>query len=139
MYILIKGDEDGNPNTFLSEPIGEFLASSLDSYGVSSFEDAKFLRENPDPNYWDEGVAVLVKAEVVVPKSVTSQWKYHVNALQYDIVKRFLAMGNSPRKIAKGFGIDASVVHHVNETATYDQFKQDNVDDIFEKMFGGHL
>ena len=74
MYLLIQRDEDGNPNTFLDEPIGEFLNSALEEYGVKEFKDAAYLKENSDPNFWPAGVAVLAKIEVVVPKPVRSKW-----------------------------------------------------------------
>lgn len=73
MYAYLKGDEDGNPLSIIEEDIATFLMNA-DDYGIAEFKDEKFLKEYPDPNYWAEGVAVLLKLEVKVPRSVTKSW-----------------------------------------------------------------
>jgi hypothetical protein len=72
MYALIKGDEDGNPASLIKGELD--LSNVLEEYGIERFEDAAFLETNPDPNYWPMGVAVLIKFEVIVPRSVTTAW-----------------------------------------------------------------
>jgi hypothetical protein len=68
-YLLIQPNEDGNPNTFLyGEKLQEFLDDPYETYGVDKFGNLAFLGANPDPNYWKDGTAVLLKVDAVVPK-----------------------------------------------------------------------
>lgn len=66
-YAVVKGDEDGcilRPVTdvqgLLADPRGEM--------GITDWQDAAFLGANPDPNYWNEGTAVLLHCEAVIPE-----------------------------------------------------------------------
>lgn len=64
-----------------------------------------------------------------------------MNATQYDIVKRFLAMGNSPKRIAKEFKASLVDVQTVASTHSYKQYqeKKTDVTDLFSNLFGGNL
>jgi hypothetical protein len=77
-WLLVKGDEDGNPITWLDEgDLERLLGNPEEERGVT-----RFLAEVPereDPNYWPEGVAMLLKAEVVVPKPVDVVKKWSVD------------------------------------------------------------
>lgn len=68
-YILLQGDEDGNPLRLLvGTDLDELLDDPGGTYGITRFEGAAFLVGNRDPNYWPEGVGVLIEAKVVVPR-----------------------------------------------------------------------
>jgi hypothetical protein len=76
-WILIKGSEEGNPIGWLDENDLESLLEDPTSNGVT-----RFLAEVPereDPNYWPEGHAVLLKAEIVVPRPVEVIKKWSVD------------------------------------------------------------
>lgn len=65
-----------------------------------------------------------------------------MNAEQYKIVKAFLAMGNSPQRIAKEFKAKLGDVAKVARTATYKQYQNaDPTDpmDMFNEMFGRNI
>lgn len=73
-WILIRPSEDGNPITYLSESgLAALLADSVGEYGVREFLPA--VPDERDPNYWREGTALLLRAEVVVPSPVTTAWE----------------------------------------------------------------
>lgn len=68
-YMLLQGDEDGNPARILRQEQLEWLLSDPEEeYGVTEFKDAAWLGANQDPNYWPDGVAVLLRCEAVIPK-----------------------------------------------------------------------
>lgn len=77
-WLLVKGDEDGNPITWLDEDdLERLLGNPEEEHGVT-----RFLAEVPellDPNYWPDGYAVLLKAEIVVPKPVEVVKKWSVD------------------------------------------------------------
>jgi hypothetical protein len=76
LWLLLKPDEDGRPVSLLSEAdLAELLNDPTETYGVRKFETIDFLQDNPDPNYWPDGIAVLLRAEVVLPQPVVSQWE----------------------------------------------------------------
>ena len=65
-YILLKGDEGGNPVRFLSEEdLRDLLAHPRDTYGITEF--GSMLPDNHDHNYWPDGFGLLLKAEIVQP------------------------------------------------------------------------
>lgn len=75
MFAIIKGSEDGNPLTVVSAQELEIVLRDPISWGsIKEFRDEKFLLANPDPNYWGDGVAVLLRFQVVVPKPVVMAW-----------------------------------------------------------------
>lgn len=76
-YLLIKGGDDGTEVTALTpQAVQELMADPRGNYGVKTF-----LPEPPergsrwDANYWPEGAAILVKAEIVVPVPVTTAYE----------------------------------------------------------------
>lgn len=60
-----------------------------------------------------------------------------MNATQYRIVKTFLELGNSPKRISKEFKAPLAEVNLVNTTATFSQFKEHRAKDMFDTLFGG--
>lgn len=73
MWILLRGNEDGNPVTIVDD-IDDLLAHP-DQYGITYFGDeAKFIKD-PDHNYWQHNQGILLRAEVVVPQPVTAKWE----------------------------------------------------------------
>lgn len=67
MWILVQASEDGNPVSYLTTRDVEELLQDPQAYGVK-----KFLAELPqetDPNYWQEGEALLFHAELISPPS----------------------------------------------------------------------
>lgn len=65
-YLLIQSNKGGEPCTFLDD-IQDVLDNAED-YGI-----AKFLDSIPDrdPNYWEEGEALLLEIAILRPKSKT--------------------------------------------------------------------
>lgn len=77
MYILIKGDEDGNPVKILNDRwLQELLTDSVESFGITEFKDQAWYEQNKDPNYWPDGVGVLLTAAVIVPEPARTQWQF---------------------------------------------------------------
>ena len=71
-HALIRANEDGNPILLLNANyLQELLAEPLEFANIREFKDGAWFGKNPDPNYWPEGVGVLVKLEVLVPRPVT--------------------------------------------------------------------
>lgn len=64
-WILLRASEDGNPITWLSDDELQGLLDEPSSYRVSEFKDPDELPM--DPNYWPPNVAVLLRAETVIP------------------------------------------------------------------------
>lgn len=76
IYLIIAGDEDGNPiNILRSKP--EDVAELMEDYSITKWEDESFMIDNNDPAYWPDGVAVLVRCEVAVPrkKETVTSWE----------------------------------------------------------------
>lgn len=73
MWILLRGDEDGNPVTIVVD-IDDLLANP-NQYGITHFGDAAQFVSEPDHNYWQHGRGVLLRAEVVKPQPVTAKWE----------------------------------------------------------------
>jgi hypothetical protein len=68
LYGLMQADEDGRHLRIKSETeLKEVLDNPEEWSGITEFKDAAWLVENPDPNYWPEGVAVLLSVRVIVP------------------------------------------------------------------------
>jgi len=72
-YILLKGNEDGNPIRIIHSI--HHLLDAPEDWGITKFENGAFLGANPDPNYWPDGTGVLLKVEAVVPEPVTAKWR----------------------------------------------------------------
>lgn len=65
MYLLIKPSEDGDPITELVPDRLQNLLDHPEQWNVREWlSDAA---HSWDTNYWRDGVAVLLKAEIVVP------------------------------------------------------------------------
>lgn len=78
MYLLIKGGDDGTEVTALdAQAVQELMADPRGNYGVKTFMPEPPERSYPrwDANYWPEGAAILVKAEVVMPVPVTTAYE----------------------------------------------------------------
>lgn len=75
IYILIHPSEDNSLLLLTDETLRELLADPVGYAGVRRFENEQFLRDNRDPNYWQEGVGVIVRAEVLFPQPVVTQWE----------------------------------------------------------------
>ena len=74
MYLLLKADEDQRPHILLDADVIDLLSNPEESYGVTDFRDLDFLLKNPDPNYWPDGIGVLIKFDgVTIPKAVVSK------------------------------------------------------------------
>ena len=82
-YLLIRGDEDGKPVTFLDAKGLKHLLEDPGYYGVAKFITREELETDPkafsnsisefeDPGYWKDDVALLVKLEIAEPKPKTS-------------------------------------------------------------------
>ncbi len=67
-YILLRANEDDQFITLHGYRLTEFLNDPEAYAGITDFKDAAFLRAEPDPYYWPEGVGVLLKCEAVVPQ-----------------------------------------------------------------------
>lgn len=66
-YAVVVPDEDGR--CFLPiHDLEALLANPREEMGIHTWEDAAFLGANPDPNYWPEGTAILLKCEAIRPK-----------------------------------------------------------------------
>lgn len=73
-YLLIKSDEDGNPTTWLDETeLQKMLEDPMGYCSVDTFID--HLPEKEDPNYWPDGIGLLLEVKVLTPKSVTKTWR----------------------------------------------------------------
>lgn len=71
-FALIQGDEDGNPIRYLDDTELSDINQLMQDYGVTEWVD-----KHDDPNYWDEGEAMLVRITCInpVPKKVVSEWE----------------------------------------------------------------
>lgn len=65
-YALIRGNEDGNPVRWLNPAELADLLARPEDWGVAEFGDLEGL--GPDPNYWPDRVAVLIRYEEVTPE-----------------------------------------------------------------------
>jgi hypothetical protein len=73
MWLLIKGNANGEPITVLDpDGLRELLEDPPGNYGVTGFLDhwPTDGESRRDPAYWGEGVAMLVRADIVEPKPV---------------------------------------------------------------------
>lgn len=80
-YLLIQPDEDGNPIRWLSETDVADLEQLMRDHSIERFlnnwpkySDGSF---KTDPNYWEEGDAMLMEAKLlkVKPVEVVKKWK----------------------------------------------------------------
>lgn len=74
-YILIMGDEDGNPIKWLLDNDIKDIGQLMEDYGVTKWLDK--LPDNNDPNYWEMGWAMLLEVEIKTPKpkTVVKEWE----------------------------------------------------------------
>ena len=74
MWLLIQSKD--SPVSVLSEvELSDLLHDPEGSFSVTTFVSEEYLRTNPDPQYWPEDFAALIKAEVVLPVPVTVAWR----------------------------------------------------------------
>ena len=82
-YLLIQPDEDGAPNTFMTEEqLQEWLAEDEDRGDEWKLQTLEFMTETDlanlgeDQNYWGERKRLLLKIEFLrlMPKEVKSKW-----------------------------------------------------------------
>lgn len=74
LWLLVKPDEDGNPNIWLdSDQLNELMSDPVGTYGVHRFLTwEEVSRIGTDANYWPDGSALLVRA---TPQEVVSGWR----------------------------------------------------------------
>jgi hypothetical protein len=72
-YLLVQPNEDGNPLSFLDEQQLQRILDNPESYGITDFRNQ--LPLNEDPNYWEDGTALLLKFEVLKPMIVATAYK----------------------------------------------------------------
>ena len=72
-YLLIKSDEDGNPNIFIDQDINEVLKSVTEDYGVEDFMYE--IPDETDANYWGDGIALLLEVKVLKPVVKATAYK----------------------------------------------------------------
>lgn len=66
-YLLIQPNEDGNPMIFLNEERLQDLLNEPEEYSVKCFLEQ--IPDNNNPQYWGEGNVLLLKIEILVPKT----------------------------------------------------------------------
>lgn len=73
-YLLLIPDEDGNPIRLLGDEEIKDISQLKEEFGIKEFLDD--WPETIDPNYWGDGVAMLLKVKVlkVKPKKVVEKW-----------------------------------------------------------------
>ena len=75
MYLLIHSSEDGEPITPLNEAELAQVLRKPEEWSIKTFKDSSFFHANAsNTNYWEEGTAVLLKVEVLIPTPVTTAW-----------------------------------------------------------------
>ncbi len=73
-YLLLKSDEDGDVTTFLNDAdLDELLTNPTEYIGVEGFITE--VNDDTNPMDWDEGEALLLKIEVLVPEVVATAFK----------------------------------------------------------------
>ena len=74
-YILIQPDEDGNPITWLQSEELENIHDFMIDYGIKKFLD--HLPAEQDPQYWEDGEAMLLEVEIkqIVPVKVVEKYE----------------------------------------------------------------
>jgi len=78
-YLVIRGDEDGNPTCFMNQSELDDMLAEAGDCGVDTFL-SDFPKDNigcpeENPQYWAEGVVLLLKTKVLVPKVKTTAFK----------------------------------------------------------------
>jgi hypothetical protein len=75
VYLLIHSSEDGEPITPLNEAELAQVLRKPEEWSIRKFGDSSFFHANAsNTNYWEEGTAVLLKVEVLIPTPVTTAW-----------------------------------------------------------------
>jgi hypothetical protein len=71
---VVKGDEDGNPLSWLQPGAMDDIAQLMEDYGIKRFMDD--VPDKSDPNYWNDGEALLLEVRIlrVRPKEVVTAW-----------------------------------------------------------------
>lgn len=76
-YLLIKGDEDGNHITVITNEDLKDIKQLMEDYGVEiwrkSIDDS-----DSNPNYWPDNEALLLEIEVKVPKPIKIVEQYEI-------------------------------------------------------------
>ena len=69
-YLIIKSDEDGNPNYFIAskDELNIILGNLGDELGRSPDDIMDDFPESLDANYWGENVLILEIKGIVAPK-----------------------------------------------------------------------
>lgn len=74
-YLLLQPDEDGNPVSFLEPREVENIKQLMEDYSIDTWRE-NFKETNPQ--YWDEGEAMLIEYEIKVPKAVKVVEEYEL-------------------------------------------------------------
>jgi hypothetical protein len=75
-YILVHPDEDGNTTTFIESSEVEDIKMFMENYGIDELLDK--IPDNKDPQYWEEGKAMLLEIEIKKIKPVKIVEKYEI-------------------------------------------------------------
>lgn len=76
-YAILQGNEDGDPFTIVGEiNEGRPLSQVMEDYGIERWLTPEQYKQEPDPNYWVEGTALLMKVDIIFPKPVerVTEW-----------------------------------------------------------------
>lgn len=76
-FILIQPSEDDNPISWLKRDQIHDIGQVIDDYGIERFLDAVPNEDGADPNYWQDGSALLLEVRVIKvrPKEVVTAWE----------------------------------------------------------------
>lgn len=66
-YLLVRPNEDGNPNIWLNEKSLQGLLDDPTAYGIKAFLGEEEPDLYGDPNYWSRGIGLLLRVEVITP------------------------------------------------------------------------
>lgn len=76
-YVLIAPTPDNQGPRFLTEgELKELTEDPQGNYGVTTFLEG--VPDNPDPNYWGEGTALLMRVRFAKLEPVEQVTKYEV-------------------------------------------------------------
>lgn len=75
-YILIKGDEDGNPVKWLDPGEINAIAQLREDYSIEEFMNDVPPAGERNPSYWRDGIGLLLEVRVlrVRPKETVTEW-----------------------------------------------------------------
>lgn len=76
-YVLINPSPDYEAPRFLTNAeLKDLTDNPAESYGIQTFLTA--IPDNPDPAYWGEGQAMLLKVRIATLEAVETVTKYEV-------------------------------------------------------------